>query len=106
MFCQLFRELIKIHKSAEVLSFSLAATRKFRVLPAPESLLGPVGPALIILVMMLALLTVHLPHGFFAQSNGIELPVTYITGALAVASRMCPLPMDRRSQMLCERIES
>ena len=37
MFCQLFRELIKIHKSAEVLSFSLAATRKFRVLPAPSS---------------------------------------------------------------------
>jgi putative oxidoreductase len=48
--------------------------------------LGPIGPALIILVMMVALLTVHLPHGFFAQSNGIELPVTYITGALAVAS--------------------
>ena len=37
MFCQLFRELIKIHKSAEVLSFSLAATRKFRVLPAASS---------------------------------------------------------------------
>jgi putative oxidoreductase len=49
-------------------------------------LLGPVGPALVILVMMVALLTVHVPHGFFAQSNGIELPVTYITGALAVAS--------------------
>jgi hypothetical protein len=37
MFCQLFRELIKIHKSAEVLSFSVAATRKLRVLPAPSS---------------------------------------------------------------------
>jgi putative oxidoreductase len=49
-------------------------------------LLGPVGPALIILVMMVALLTVHLPHGFFAQSNGIELPVTYIAGALALAA--------------------
>ncbi|HXN51612.1 MAG TPA: DoxX family protein [Candidatus Acidoferrum sp.] len=49
-------------------------------------LLGPVGPALIISVMMVALLTVHLGHGFFAQSNGIELPVMYITGALALAS--------------------
>jgi hypothetical protein len=36
--------------------------------------------------MMVALLTVHLPHGFFAQSNGIELPVTYIAGALALAA--------------------
>ena len=49
-------------------------------------LLGPVGPALIILVMMVAMLTVHLPHGFFAESNGIELPVTYTAGALALAS--------------------
>lgn len=48
--------------------------------------LGPLGPALIILVMMVALLTVHLPHGFFAQSNGIELNVAYIAGALALAS--------------------
>jgi putative oxidoreductase len=36
--------------------------------------------------MMVALLTVHLPHGFFAQSNGIEINVTYIAGALALAS--------------------
>jgi putative oxidoreductase len=49
-------------------------------------LLGPVGPALIILVMLVALLTVHLPHGFFAQANGIELPLAYLTGALAIAS--------------------
>jgi putative oxidoreductase len=49
-------------------------------------LLGPIGPALIILVMMVALLTVHLPHGFFAQSNGIELNVAYIAGALSLAS--------------------
>jgi putative oxidoreductase len=49
-------------------------------------LLGPVGPAVIILVMMVAALTVHLGHGFFAQSNGIELPVVYMTGALAIAS--------------------
>jgi len=69
MFCQLFRELIKIHKSAEVLSFSVAATRKFRVLPATSSHCWDGRTALIILVMMLALLTVHLPHGFFAQSK-------------------------------------
>jgi putative oxidoreductase len=48
--------------------------------------LGPIGPALIILVMMVALLTVHLHNGFFAQSNGIELNLAYIVSALAVAS--------------------
>src|SRR2546428_533738 len=29
-------------------------------------LFGPVGPALIILVMLVAILAVHWPHGFFA----------------------------------------
>src|SRR5258705_8114535 len=32
--------------------------------------LGPIGPALIILVMLVAIFSVHLPHGFFASSNG------------------------------------
>jgi putative oxidoreductase len=35
--------------------------------------------------MLVAILTVHKGHGFFAMSNGVELPVLYITGALAVA---------------------
>ena len=47
-------------------------------------LLGPVGPALILSVMLVAILTVHKGHGFFATSNGVELPVLYIAGALAV----------------------
>jgi putative oxidoreductase len=48
-------------------------------------LLGPVGPALIILVMLVAIVSVHWPHGFFASANGIELPLMYLTAALAVA---------------------
>jgi putative oxidoreductase len=48
-------------------------------------LLGPIGPALLLSVMLVAILTVHKGHGFFAMTNGIELPVLYITGALAVA---------------------
>lgn len=43
---------------------------------------GPVGPALVIAVMTVAILTVHLKNGFFAASNGSELPLLYI--ALAV----------------------
>lgn len=47
--------------------------------------LGPIGPALIVSVMLVAILTVHKGHGFFAFSNGPELPIIYITGAVAVA---------------------
>ena len=48
-------------------------------------LLGPIGAALVVSVMLVAILTVHKGHGFFAASNGIEMPALYITGALAVA---------------------
>jgi putative oxidoreductase len=48
-------------------------------------LLGSVGPALIILVMLVAVITVHWQQGFFADSKGIELPTLYMTGALALA---------------------
>ena len=48
-------------------------------------LLGPVGPALMISVMIVAAVTVHLKNGVFATSNGIELPLLYGTGALAIA---------------------
>jgi putative oxidoreductase len=47
--------------------------------------LGPVGPALIISVMIVAAVTVHWKHGLFAASNGIEVPLLYSTGALVLA---------------------
>ena len=43
---------------------------------------GPIGPAIIILVMLVAIFTVHWGHGFFVSKNGSELPLTYISGAL------------------------
>lgn len=48
-------------------------------------LLGPLGPALILSVMIVAVATVHWPHGLFAQNNGIEVPVLYATAAVAMA---------------------
>ncbi len=48
-------------------------------------LFGPIGPALIILVMLVAIFSVHWTHGFFAQANGIELPLLYLTAALTLA---------------------
>jgi putative oxidoreductase len=46
---------------------------------------GPVGPALMILVMIVAILTVHIHNGFFVTNNGFETPLLYILGALAIA---------------------
>ena len=46
--------------------------------------LGPIGPALIISVMIVAMITVHWEHGLFASNNGVEVPLLYITAALAL----------------------
>src|SRR5262245_523102 len=48
-------------------------------------LLGPVGPALIVSVMIVAALTVHWPHGVFAQNNGIEVPLLYAATVVGLA---------------------
>jgi putative oxidoreductase len=46
--------------------------------------LGGLGPALVILVMLVAIVTVHLHNGYFATNNGIELPTMIIAGTLAL----------------------
>src|SRR5215207_2309205 len=47
--------------------------------------LGPIGPALMLSVMIVAALTVHWKNGYFAQANGIELTVMFAVGAIALA---------------------
>jgi len=47
--------------------------------------LGPVGPAVIISVMVVAAISVHWEHGIFATTNGIEVPLLYAAGGLALA---------------------
>lgn len=47
--------------------------------------LGPVGPALMISVMLVAALTVHRKNGLFAAKNGIEIPLLYASAALIFA---------------------
>lgn len=47
--------------------------------------LGPIGPALLISVMLVAALSVHWAHGLFAGTNGIEVPLLYATGAFGLA---------------------
>lgn len=40
-------------------------------------LFGPVGPALVLSVMIVAAISVHWQHGLFAIKNGIEVPLLY-----------------------------
>jgi len=47
--------------------------------------LGPVGPALIISVMIVAAISVHWKNGLFATANGIEVTLLYAAGAVALA---------------------
>ena len=47
--------------------------------------LGPIGPALIVSVMLVAMVTVHWEHGLFASDNGIEVPLLFATSAVVLA---------------------
>lgn len=46
--------------------------------------LGPIGPAVMISVMIVAAVTVHWRNGVFVTSNGIEVPLLYAAGAVAL----------------------
>jgi putative oxidoreductase len=48
-------------------------------------LLGPVGPALLFPVMIVAAITVHRSNGLFAATNGIEVPLLFGTFAVMLA---------------------
>jgi putative oxidoreductase len=47
--------------------------------------LGPIGPALMLSVMIVAAVSVHLKGGLFAQNQGIEVPLLYAAAAVALA---------------------
>src|SRR5437660_3691528 len=47
--------------------------------------LGPIGPALVVSVMIVAAISVHWGHGLFAAANGIEVPLLYAAAAAALA---------------------
>jgi putative oxidoreductase len=47
--------------------------------------LGPLGPALIVSVMLVAMATVHWQHGAWATNNGVEVPLLYAAAAVALA---------------------
>jgi putative oxidoreductase len=67
--------------------FALAAsvTEVVGGLLVAAGFLGPIGPALVLSVMIVAALTVHAQHGLFAASNGIEVPLLYGAATVALA---------------------
>ena len=48
-------------------------------------LFEPVAAAAIVAVMTVAIATVHLPNGLLAATNGVELPLLYLTAAVCLA---------------------
>jgi putative oxidoreductase len=47
--------------------------------------LVPVGSALLLSVMVVAIVAVHWGHGLLTSSNGLELPLLYVTAAVCLA---------------------
>jgi putative oxidoreductase len=68
-------------------SFATAAglAEFFSGLLIATGFLGPVGPAIMLSVMIVAAVSVHVQHGVFASANGIEVPLLYGVGAVALA---------------------
>ncbi len=71
--------------SSPALAFVVGLAELLGGLLAALGFLGPTGPALVIVVMVTAIGSVHLRHGFFADRHGMELPLAYAVGMLLVA---------------------
>jgi putative oxidoreductase len=56
---------------------------------------GPIGPALIIMVMLVAIFSVHISKGFSQAKGGYELNTMYIAAALAPAFGLGAYSLDR-----------
>jgi len=72
-------------RPGRIFAIAAALTELSGGLMTALGLFGPVGPALIVSVMIVAAVTVHWAHGLFAQNNGIELPLLYGTVAAGLA---------------------
>jgi putative oxidoreductase len=66
-------------------AFMASFTEVVSGLLVASGFLGPIGPALMISVMIVAAITVHWAHGLFAAKNGIELPLLYGAAAFGLA---------------------
>ena len=72
-------------KPGRLFALAAGATETLGGLLVAFGFLGPVGPALMVSVMIVAAVTVHWKNGYFATANGIELPVMFGIAAIALA---------------------
>lgn len=72
------------YRPGRLFAMAAAATETIGGLLVAVGLLGPLGPAMIIAVMIVAMGTVHWPN-VFAMENGIEVPLLYAAAAAALA---------------------
>ena len=64
----------------------------------------PIGPALLLSVMIVAAISVHWKNGVFATANGIEVPLLYAAGAVALAfTGFGPFSLDARGTLGLDR---
>jgi putative oxidoreductase len=75
------------YRPGRLFAAAAGASELFGGLLLVLGLLGPVGPALVLAVMIVAAVTVHWSNGLFAAANGIELPLLYaaVGAGLAVS---------------------
>lgn len=71
-------------RPARAFVIAASATEVVSGLLVALGLLGPIGPALMVSVMIVAAVSVHWQHGMFAMQNGIELALTFGTAAFAL----------------------
>jgi putative oxidoreductase len=72
-------------RPGKLFAATAATTESVSGLLVALGLLGPVGPALMLSVMIVAAVSVHAKNGVFASANGIEMPLLYAVGAVALA---------------------
>jgi putative oxidoreductase len=68
----------------ELMAWVVALTELIGGLLLVLGLATRIAATLLCIVMIVAVLTVHLPHGFFAQHGGAELPLAYLAGLVAL----------------------
>ena len=71
--------------SGRLFASTAAVTEVASGLLVALGLFGPIGPSLMLSVMIVAAVTVHWQNGVFAMQNGIELPLLYAAGAVGLA---------------------
>lgn len=70
------------YRQGKVFAFLASVTEVVSGVLVTLGLLGPVGPAMMVAVMIVAAVTVHWKGGMFSANNGIELNVLFAVGAV------------------------